>query len=102
MNTNKTVLQAEFGADTRFELRPTPDAFTRLKDRLLAIRLSETGTKWEAALRDAANDAAALAWTTTIPSLVFPVPFEEKVATAICKDKTQTRIWRKSRELVAV
>jgi hypothetical protein len=101
MNTNKIAVTTEFGAETRFELQPTPDAFTRLKDKLVALRLSQAGTKWETALRDAANDAAALAWTTTVPALVFPVLFEEKVAAAISKDKRQTSIWRKSRDLVA-
>jgi hypothetical protein len=100
MNTQKFDLKAEFGAETRFELQPTPDAFARLKDKLFTLRLAQAGTKWETALRNAANEAAALAWTTTIPALVFPVLFEEKVAAAINKDKLQTSIWRKSRDLI--
>ncbi len=47
MNTNDT--------DTRFELRPTPDKFERLKNKLLAIRVQQAGTKWEEPMRDAAN-----------------------------------------------
>jgi hypothetical protein len=101
MKTEKFDLPAEFGAETRFEVQPTPDDFARLKERLLAIRVQQAGAKWEAPIRDAANEAAALAWTTTIPSLVFPVLFEEKVAAAVNKDKRQTSIWRKSRELLA-
>jgi|SRR5580658_4050142 hypothetical protein len=100
MKTKRFDLRAEFGAETRFELRPTPDAFARLKDKLLALRLAEAGVKWETALQGAASEAAALAWTTTIPSLVFPMLFEEKVAAAISKDKLQTSIWRKSRDLI--
>ena len=107
MKKNKLALEAQFGADTRFELRPTraasPDAgdFERLKNRLLHIRLQETGEKWEAPLRDAASEAAALAWTTVIPSLVFPVLFEEKIAAAVSQTQRQERILKKSRELIA-
>ena len=108
MKTKRTALQAEFGADTRFELQPM-DAFTaihenefeRLKGRLLAIRQQEAGTKWEAPLRDAANEAAALAWTTPTPLLVFPVLFEEKAAVAVLQNQRQARILKKSRELLA-
>jgi hypothetical protein len=100
MNTNKTVLKTEFGTDTRFELRPTPDKFERLKNKLLAIRVQQAGAKWEEPLRDAANEAAALAWTTTVPSLVFPELFEEKIAAAVSQTQRQERILRKSRELL--
>ena len=78
MNTKKIALKAEFGAETRFELQPVDafraiheNEFERLKARLLAIRQQEAGVKWEALLRDAANEAAALAWTTPSPLLVF-------------------------------
>ena len=100
MNTNKTVLKTEFGTDTRFELRPTPDKFERLKNKLLAIRVQQAGARWEEPLQDAANEAAALAWTTTVPSLVFPELFEEKVAAAVAQTQRQERILRKSRELL--
>ena len=66
----------------------------------VALRLVRAGTKWENAVQDAANEAAALAWTTTVPALVFPVLFEEKVVAAMNKDKLQTSIWRKSQELL--
>lgn len=102
MKTEKFDLKAEFGAETRFELQPTPDAFTRFKEKLFTLRLAQAGTKWETALRNAATEAAALAWTTTVPALVFPELFEEKVDAAIRKDKLQTSIWRKSRDLVTV
>ena len=108
MKTNKITLKAEFDADTRFELAATPfhmagvDEFERLKGRLLAGSLRKAGTKWETPLRDAAAEAAALAWTTHIPLLVFPALFEEKAATAILQGKRQERILEKSRELLAV
>jgi hypothetical protein len=108
MNTKKIALQTEFDADTRFELQPVDEfraihenEFERLKARLLAIRQQEAGTKWEEPLRDAANEAAALAWTTPTPLLVFPVLFEEKAATAVLQDRRQARILKKSRELLA-
>ena len=101
MNTNKIALPTEFGTDTRFELRPTPDKFERLKNKLLALRVQQDGARWEGPLRDAANEAAAIAWTTTVPSLVFPVLFEEKIAAAVAQEKRRERILRKSRELLA-
>jgi hypothetical protein len=105
MKKNKLALQAQFGADTRFEVRPvsldTTGDFERLKNRLFNIRLQEAGEKWEEPLRDAATEAAALAWTTVIPSLVFPALFEEKIAAAVSQTQRQERILRKSRELLA-
>lgn len=108
MNTHKFAVQAEFGAETRFELQPVDalraaqeSRFERLKGRLLAIRQREAGAKWEGVLRDAANQAAALAWTTPAPLLVFPVLFEEKAAAAILQERRQARILKKSRELLA-
>jgi hypothetical protein len=108
MNTKKIAVLAEFGAETRFELQPVDafraiheNEFERLKARLLAIRQQEAGAKWEAPLRDAANEAAALAWTTPTPLLAFPVLFEEKAAAAVLQDRRQARILKKSRELLA-
>jgi len=108
MKNEKIALLTEFGADTRFELQPTApfsttpeDAFERLKAQLLANCLEEAGTSWETPLRDAAGEAAALAWTTTIPLLVFPALFEEKAATAILQTRRQARILKRSRELLA-
>jgi hypothetical protein len=110
MNVNKIALKAQFGAETRFELQPTQavlfdaayeGSFERLKNKLLDGKLRRAGTKWDGPLRDAANEAAAIAWTTSVPSLVFPVLFEEKITAAVSQDKRQTRIFRKSRELLA-
>jgi hypothetical protein len=107
MKTNRFDLKADFGADTRFELLPTlplqatqEDEFERFKAKLLAARLREAGAKWEIPLQDAANEAAALAWTTTVPSLVFPALFEEKAAAAVLQTRRQARILRKSRDLI--
>lgn len=109
MNKNKTFVPTQFGAETRFELRPVPTApfratqeteFERLKDQLLAQQLQQaTEIELNAPLRRAANEAAALAWVTLFPLLVFPVLFEEKTAAAVRQAERQARIY--SRELIA-
>jgi hypothetical protein len=53
-------------------------------------------------LRRAANDAAALAWATLYPLLVFPVLFEEQTRAALRQAERQARIFESSRELLAV
>ena len=108
MNKRKIAIKAEFGAEMGFELMPIApvrvpheDEFERLKGKLIAIRLEEAGTKWEAALQDAANEAGAVAWTTIVPLLVFPALFEEKAAAAVAQERRRKRILKKSRELLA-
>ena len=79
-----------FGRDIHFELTPqlgpfAPDAarsqFEALKTRLMQ-RVLQSAT--DAALRHqlhlAANEAAAVAWTTPFPLLVLPMLLEEKTA----------------------
>lgn len=111
MNKYATRVPTEFGPETRFELRPAPAApfratretdFERLKTRLLAERLAEAGPELNAAVRRAANEAAALAWVTFYPLLVFPELFEEKSAAAVRHAERQARIYADSRELLAV
>jgi hypothetical protein len=112
MNKNEIRVPARFGPETRFEVRPAPPApfratqeteFERLKNRLLARRLAEApAPELTPPLRRAANDAAALAWATLYPLLVFPVLFEEKIAAAFRQAERQARIFRRSRELLAV
>ena len=102
----------EFDPETRFELRPTPPApfrafqeteLERLKKRLLAAQLAyATEPELNAPLRHAANEAAALAWMTLYPLLVFPVLFEEKTRAAVRQARRQARIYAGSRELLAV
>ena len=97
---------------TQFELRTGPPApfratqeneFERLKSRLLAQRLAEIPVaELNTPLRHAANEAAALAWVTPCPLLVFPVLFEEKTATAVSHADRQARIFKNSREFSAV
>ncbi len=111
MKKNKTFVPTKFGPETRFELRPGPpvpfratqeNEFERLKDRLLADQLQQaTDVELNVPLRRAANEAAALAWVTQFPLLVFPVLFEEKTAAALRQAERQARIYASSRELIA-
>jgi hypothetical protein len=109
---NKIRVPARFGPETRFEVRPAPPApfratqeteFERLKGRLLARQLAEApAAELNPPLRRAANEAAALAWATLFPLLVFPVLFEEKIEAALRQAERQARILKSSRELLAV
>lgn len=111
MNQDNTFVPARFGPETRFELRPAPAApfratqeteFERLKDQLLAQQLQRAaGAELNAPLRRAANEAAALAWVTQFPLLVFPLLFEEKTTAALRQAERQARIYANSRELAA-
>jgi hypothetical protein len=111
MKNNRTSVPARFGPETRFELRPAPAApfratqeteFERLKDQLLAEQLAEAPLPGlSPSLRRAANEAAALAWVTQFPLLVFPVLFAEKTAAALRQAERQARIYANSRELIA-
>lgn len=110
MKTKKTRLAAEFAPETRFELRPVPPApfranleteFERLKNELLDEQLYLAGdAELYAPLRRAANEAAALAWATLFPMLLFPVLFEEKIESNVRQAKRQARILKRNRELV--
>ena len=112
MNKTNKRLETEFGPDTRFELRPvaaapfraiSEDRFEDLKAQLLKESLAGPWeTRRNSQLRRAANEAAALAWLTQYPLLVFPVLFEEKAATAVHQTERQARIYAASRELLRV
>jgi hypothetical protein len=108
MNRNRTYVTAQFAPETRFELRPNlpfraaqETEFERLKNRLLAEQLSEAAAELNVPLRRAANEAAAIAWATVLPLLVFPALFEEKIAAAVRHTERQARIYKNSRELIA-
>ncbi len=112
MKRSRYKVPTWFGPDSRFELQPTPAApfravvqtrFDQLQRRLLTERL---GKLWEPGLnssvRRAANEAAALAWLSSYPLLVFPVLFEEKAEAALSQAARQTQVRRRSRELLGV
>jgi len=112
MNKKQTRVAARFVPETRFELQPGPPApfratqeneFERLKNRLLTLQLADlVKPELNAPLRRAANEAAALAWVTLYPLLVFPALFEEKAAAAVRQTERQARIYETSRELLGV
>ena len=112
MNKNQARAPVRFIPQARFEQRSAPPApfratreneFDRLKNQLLAQQLAEIpAAELNTPLRHAANEAAALAWVTSCPLLVFPVLFEEKTATVIRQARCQARIFKNSREGLAV
>src|ERR1035441_7002039 len=112
MNANYRRVPTQFGPETGFEVRPVPPApfrarqeaeLEQLKARLLSERLE---TSWDpesdGQLRRAANEAAALAWVTQYPLLVFPALFEEKAEAALLRAERQEQVRQRSRELLAV
>ena len=112
MNKNQTRVATRFAPETRFELQAGPPApfratqenqFERLKSQLLTLQLAElTRPELNTPLRRAANEAAALAWVTLYPLLVFPALFEEKATVAVRQTERQARIYATSRDLLGV
>ena len=110
MNTNYKRVPTRFGPETRFEVRPAAAPFRatqeteleRLKHRLLFKSLRTTDWRFNTHVRRAANEAAALAWVTPYPLLVFPELFEEKVDTVLFQARRQDDVRRRSRELLAI
>jgi hypothetical protein len=112
MNTNYKRVPARFDPETRFEVKPArPTAgraaqdieLERLKNRLLAQTLNELAVPEAGGfVRRAAIEAAALAWETRFPLLVFPGLFEEKTQTALLQTERQASVRRRSLDLFAV
>lgn len=110
MNRNYRTVPTSFGPDTRFEVTPAAAApfratqeteLERLKNRLLLATLEEADPDNNVYLRRAANEAAALAWVTPYPLLVFPTLFAEKTDAALLQAARQVSIRRRSLELLA-
>lgn len=111
MNTTVRKVTPVFGPDTRFEVTPAPAApfravqdteLERLKQRLLRQLLDATvEADLYTPLRRAANDAAALAWSTAWPLLVFPALLEEKAEAARQHAQRQRLIRRRSLKIMA-
>ena len=67
-----------FDVPPRFEKYRLEEQFSALKEILLAASLDENETlSLEPRLELAANEAAALAWSTGYPMLTFPALFDE-------------------------
>jgi hypothetical protein len=111
MNENYRRVPTKFGPETGFAVTPGPPApfragqeaeLERLKAQLLAERLEgPREPQFGSHLRRAANEAAALAWVTRYPLLVFPALFEEKAEAALLRAERQEQIRQRSRELLA-
>ena len=111
MNANKNKVAARFAPETRFEVRPAAapfravleSEFERLKDELLLARLAEAPeAELNSRIRRAANEAAALAWITPYPLLLFPLLFDEKADITVRQAERQEEVRQRSRELLAV
>jgi hypothetical protein len=112
MNTNHRRVQTDFGPEARFEITLDPPApframqeslFEKLKTRLVTERLEEVwGPEISSHVRRAANDAAALAWVTPYPLLVFPSLFQEKTESALLWADRQKQVRARSCEFVAL
>jgi hypothetical protein len=112
MNEEYKRVPTRFEPETRFEVRPGPAApfralqeteLERLKNRLLLRSLRESATPENRPyLRRAAHEAAALAWVTPYPLLVFPGLFEEKKRAALFQVGRQRDVRRRSIQLLAV
>ena len=111
MNKKYRRVPTKFGPEMGFEVKPTPPGpfrarqeaeLERLKVQLLAERLEAS---WESQLasrlQHAANEAAALAWVTQYPLLVFPALFEEMAETALLRAQRQEQVRQRSRVLLA-
>ena len=109
LNRKYRRVPTRFGPDIRFEITPAltkarqDTELERLKTQLLGERLQQV---WEnrrtVQLRRAADEAAALAWVTPYPLLVFPGLFDEKAEAALLQVARQDRVRERSRDLLAV
>ena len=110
MNKIKKRVATRFEPETKFAVKPSPPSpfraveeteLERLKNRLLHERLARINeTELNEWLRRAANEAAALAWVTTFPLLLFPILFEEKAHAALLHAGRQAYVRERSRELL--
>ncbi len=111
MKESYRTVRTEFAPETRFTVTPVPaapfratveTAFERLRNQLLLERLEQLpDPQLNSQLRRVANEAAALAWVTAYPLLVFPGLFQEK-AEIVMAQTSQEQGGRCSRELLEV
>jgi hypothetical protein len=103
MNERHQRVPTRFAPETRFEVNAVPFRATetteleKLKDRLLLQLLNQvTDPDQNALLRRAANDAAALAWSTCHPLLFFPNLLEEKARATALQLERQKQVRERS------
>lgn len=104
MNAIYDRLPARFEPEVRFEVPTAPFRETgeteleRLKNTLLRELLAANpDVQFNAPLRRAANEAAALAWLTPYPLLVLPELLAEKAKFATKQASRQSRVRIRSR-----
>jgi hypothetical protein len=104
--TTKRV-RTRFAREVQFDVKTTPfrteqtNELDRLKNRLLKQLLDEaTNPEQNLLLRRAANDAAALAWVTRFPLLLFPTLLEEKARAALIQCERQAQVRQRTRNLL--
>ncbi|HPU57718.1 MAG TPA: hypothetical protein PLH97_15775 [Verrucomicrobiota bacterium] len=105
-------MPTRFGPETRFDVAPVAAVpfrvaqeteLERLKARLLREYLNEHPEPgFNGYLRRAANEAAALAWMSPFPLLVFPTLFEEKAEAALRHAERQAHVRLRTAELMTV
>ena len=110
MKERNQRVPTRFAPETRFELAPQfaqpfravqETEFEKLKGRLLRRLLDDAvQPELNAPLRRAANDAAALAWTTAFPLLFFPLLLEEKARRARLQLQKQTQVRLRSETIL--
>jgi len=99
-------LYAYFDPETEFEAEvlrgeSLKQAFAGLQETLVNDTLGETETlALHTPVKQAANEAAGLAWTTAFPLLVFPTLFQEKVDIARKQQGRAERIKARSTDLL--
>lgn len=107
MSARLTKLPAQFAEQEQFELRPQYERaelhkqFAALQENLLTEELNETATLGlHGRLKQAANEAAGLAWNSGFPLLVFPALFAEMVRKERVREERQQRIRARSEILM--
>ena len=102
-------IETKFAPDTGFSLapRPGPDQALHHNDleslkRQLFEETVENSFEGGLLARLAADEAAALAWATPYPTLVFPVLFQEKLRAVEAHADRQAEVHRITRELLAL
>jgi len=93
----------QFELEPRFERQDVETRFAALKDELLASLLEDTQTlDLHPRFKQAANEAAGVAWTTEFPLLVFPALFEEFARRERSRQNRQQQILARTEHLMPV
>lgn len=107
MSARFTSLDFEYGdqfdLEPRFERQELETRFAGLKDELLASLIEETQIlDLHPRFKQAANEAAGVAWTTEYPLLVFPALFDEFARRERTRQNRQQQILAQTEHLMTV